>query len=153
MSMVKMINDYRYRVLPHLDWWRGGSHPHIYRLHVTSNLLRTMKVEHDFYKFEEFKWEGRQKCEIKLLLSPFVLIEWHFRMNGTLNSSVSTVNRLLAGQLRNRVRSPTGQRILFSSQCLVLLQGSLNNPLFNGYCERLPRDKADEKGMWPLTSV
>jgi len=80
MSMVKMINDYRYRVLPHLDWWRGGSHPHFYRLHVTSNLLRAMKVEHDFYKFEEFKWEGRQKCETKLLLSLLYLLndisEW-----------------------------------------------------------------------------
>lgn len=100
--MVKMINDYRYRVLPHLDWRRGGSHPHLYRLHVTSNLLRTMKVEHDFYKFEEFKWEGRQKCEIKLLLSPFVLIEWYFRMDRKLDSSGSTVSRLLAGQLRNQ---------------------------------------------------
>jgi hypothetical protein len=82
----------------------GGicSHPHLCRRHITSNLLRSMKVEHDFYKFEEFKWEWRQKYEIKLLLSPFVVIEWHFKMDVKLNSSVSTVNRILAGQLRNQ---------------------------------------------------
>jgi hypothetical protein len=34
-----------------------------------------MKVQHDFYKFEELKCEGRQKYEIKLLLSAFVLAD------------------------------------------------------------------------------
>jgi len=43
-----------------------------------------------------------KECEIKLLFSPFVLIQWYFRMDGKLDSSASTVNRPLAGQLRNQ---------------------------------------------------